>query len=485
MLTNFPIFSTTTGWLILAVYAAVVMALTFHFVKGYAADKTSFLLARREIGGVSGAFSIAASWTWAPAMFISAQLAYLNGIAGLFWFTIGNFLTLIIFAFFARRLRQNQPEGFTLSGYVREKFSPRVQKLFLAESSILAVCAVAINLLAGSKAIETITGMNYHLASFVLLALALAYALRGGLKASVITEIFKISVLWLGIAVLVPWAWTAGGGLDVVAAGLGGKSGQGASLVNDFALGVFMGMGLSTVLGHLGAPWADNSFYQRAFAIKQNRIIPAFVAGALLFLFIPLMMGSLGFLAAGMKLDIPAAQVGMTAIIAAGSVLPSWALILMIFMVFAGLVSVIDSHLSSASSIAGHDVKSMSTQSQQDSEAGSVKWARGGMLAAAGAGFAIANWPGMSLLTIFLFFAVLRATVWWPMMLHLWRPGLINSTGAFWGILIAFLIGQPIYHWGLSFGGGKEMVMAGTLFAVFGSAVLSVLISRFTRGSAR
>ena len=211
MISNFPIFSTTTGWLILAVYAVIVMALTFHFVKGYAADKTSFLLARREIGGVSGAFSIAASWTWAPAMFISAQLAYLNGIAGLFWFTIGNFLTLIIFAFFARRLRQNQPEGFTLSGYVREKFSPGVQKLFLAESSILAVCAVAINLLAGSKAIETITGMNYHVASFVLLALALAYALRGGLKASVITEIFKISVLWLGIAVLVPWAWAAGG----------------------------------------------------------------------------------------------------------------------------------------------------------------------------------------------------------------------------------------------------------------------------------
>ena len=154
----------------------------------------------------------------------------------------------------------------------------------------------------------------------------------------------------------------------------------------------------------------------------------------------------------------------------------------MIFMVFAGLVSVIDSHLSSASSIAGHDVKSLSGN---DSEQGSVTWARGGMLAAAVAGFAIANWPGMSLLTIFLFFAVLRATVWWPMMLHLWRPGLINSTGAFWGILIAFLIGQPIYHWGLSFGGGKEMVMAGTLFAVFGSAVLTVLISRFTRGSAR
>jgi Na+/proline symporter len=469
--------------MILAIYAVVVFSLTVKFVRGYATDKTSFLLARRELGTLSGALSIAAVWTWAPAMFISAQLAYQNGIAGLFWFTIGNFLTLIVFAWFARRLRENQPLGFTLSGYVKHKFGERVQSLFLIESSVLAICAVAINVLAGSKAIETITGMSYHAASAVLTLLALAYVLRGGLKASVVTEIFKITILWIGIAILVPWAWNAGGGIDSVIAGLGGITGQGNSLFgNDFVLGIFMGMGLSTVLGHLGAPWADNSFYQRAFSIKQNSIIPAFIFGALIFLFIPLTMGSLGFLAAGTGLEIAKDAVGMTAIIAVGSVLPSWTLIVLIFMTFAGLVSVIDGHLSSASSIVGHDVRSRFRD--KNDEPSTVTWARSGMIAVAAIGLIIANWPGMTLLTIFLFFAVMRATVWWPMMLHLARPALLNERGVFWGILLAFLIGMPIYLFG-QFVGQKDLIMIGTLTAVFGSAALSLLITKLTSNTTK
>ena len=37
-----------------------------------------------------GGTSIAASWIWAPALFVSVQLAYEKGIAGIFWFTIPN-----------------------------------------------------------------------------------------------------------------------------------------------------------------------------------------------------------------------------------------------------------------------------------------------------------------------------------------------------------------------------------------------------------
>jgi Na+/proline symporter len=310
--------------------------------------------------------------------------------------------------------------------------------------------------------------------------MALLYTLRGGLKASVITEMFKISVLWIGVLILVPWAWTAAGGLEVVAAGLGGITGQGNTIFgNEFALGVFMAVGLSTTLGHLGAPWGDNSFYQRGFAIQRDRIVPAFIGGAFLFVFIPLMIGSLGFMAAGMNLEIPKNLVGMTTVLSVGAVLPSWAVLLLLFMLFAGLVGVLDSQLSSASSLAGHDLKNKF--SADASEQSTILWSRGGMVALAATGLAIANWPGMTLLTIFLFFGVMRATVWWPMMLHLLRPGLINERGIFWGILIAFFIGFPMFVYGQQFGGGKELTMIGTMIAIFGSGLLSVLISKFTK----
>lgn len=472
----FPLFGTATGWSLVGLYGLVVLALTTWYVKGYSDNKTSFLVARREIGGVAGSMSIAAAWAWAPALFISSQMAYQNGVAGLFWFTIGNFLTLMLFGWFVPKLRERMPEGFTLAGYVKEKFSSRVQNIFLLELWMLASCAFAINALAGSKAVETITGLNYHVTSLVLAAIALVYALRGGLKASVVTEIFKIVVLWAGILFVVPWAWSAAGGSLTLVNGLGGITGNGASLVNEFALGVFMAVGMSTALGHLGAPWGDNGFYQRAFAIKQDRIKQAFIGGAFVFVFVPLMIGSLGFMVAGMGIEIPKELVGMTTVIAIGSVLPSWTVLVVVFMLLAGLVAVLDSQLNSAASLVGHDIKNKF--SKDNSEAANIAWSRGGMFALASMALAIANWPGMTLLTIFLFFGVMRATVWWPMMLHLWKPALITERGMFWGIVIAFLIGFPTFVYGQQFGGGANLTMIGTLIAIFGSGALSYLISR-------
>lgn len=473
--TTFPVFGTATGWWVLALYATVVLSLTTWFVRGYADSKNSFLVARREVGGVAGAMSISAAWAWAPSMFISSQVAYQNGIAGLFWFTLGNFLTLILFSVFAQRIRERQPEGFTLSGYVRERFSGRVQAVFLIELVMLAICAFAINVLAGSKALQTITGIDYHVTTFVLAALALTYTLRGGLKASVITEMFKIAVLWIGVLVLVPWAWSAGD-FSAVVAGLGGITGQGAGVFhNEFALGVMMGVGLSMTLGHFGAPWGDQSFYQRAFAIRRNSIVPAFVGGALLFVLIPLGIGSLGFMMAGMGIEIPKDQVGMTTVLAIGQLLPDWTVLALMFMLFAGLVGVLDSQLSSAASLAGHDLRDRF--SADVSDANSIWWSRAGMLGLAVIALIIANWPGITMLTIFLFFGVLRATVWWPMMLHLINPSWISERGMFWGIVLAFLIGFPMFVYGSMLGGGAEWTMTGTLISIFGSGLIAAVIS--------
>jgi Na+/proline symporter len=478
----FPLFNQSTGWVLIGLYGLIVFALTALYVKGYTDNKTSFLVARREISGLAGAMSIAAAWAWAPALFISAQMAYLNGVAGLFWFTIGNFLTLIIFGLFVHKIRSTQPAGFTLAGYIKEKFSNRVQNIFLIELWMLASCAFAINALAGSQAVQTITGINYHLVTIVLASIALVYALRGGLKASVVTEIFKIVVLWIGILVVIPWAWVSAGGTAIIATGFGGITGNGVSLVNEFAIGVFMAVGLSTALGHLGAPWGDNGFYQRAFAIKQESIKKAFVAAAFIFEFVPLMIGSLGFVAAGAGLEIPKELVGMTTVITIGSLLPSWTVLIVLFMLLAGLVAVLDSQLNSAASLVGHDIKNKF--SNDTSEVANLMWSRGGMIALAIMALVIANWPGMTLLTIFLFFGVMRATVWWPTMLHLWKPSLITERGMFWGIVIAFVIGFPMFVYGQQFGGGATLTMTGTLIAIFGSGALSFLISAFDKKKA-
>ncbi len=63
---NLPLFNESTGFTILLVYGLVAFALTYWYSRGYADNKTSFLVARRELGTFQGSLSVAAAWLWAP-----------------------------------------------------------------------------------------------------------------------------------------------------------------------------------------------------------------------------------------------------------------------------------------------------------------------------------------------------------------------------------------------------------------------------------
>ena len=73
-----------------------------------------------------------------------------------FWFTAPNVLCLVVFAWFAGRVRKLAPDGFTLPGYIRERYSKRVQSLYLLQMISLAACSFAVQLLAGGKALSFI-----------------------------------------------------------------------------------------------------------------------------------------------------------------------------------------------------------------------------------------------------------------------------------------------------------------------------------------
>ena len=471
----FPLFSPSTGVMVLLAYGLFALAMTYWYSRGYNDTKTSFLVARRELTTFQGSLSVAAAWLWAPGLFISAQQAYVNGLVGLFWFCLGNFLTLGAFAYFAKKIRNLAPEGFTFSGYLRERFSGRVQSLFVVEMMLLAMCAFAINLLAGSKTVEILTGIDYTLTTFLMAGVAILYSFRTGLKATVVTEIIKIIVVWTGVIILVPWVIVEAGGWDVVMAGLGGRTGLGASIVGTpFAWGVFTGFGAAAFLGHMGGPWGDNSFYQRAFAIKKESIIPSYVLASFVFIVVPICMGLLGFVAAGAGLDIPDSMVGTTNAITIGIFLPPSAAIVFTFMIFAGLISILDSQFASVANMTGHDIFNKFKGGTNDRVI--IKYARTGMVLLAIAGIAIANIPGMKLVYLFLFFAVLRASVWLPSMTALLKPAWVTERGMFWGIAIPATVGEVLFVAGKL--GYSDTAFLGVLIAIFGSAISTLVISK-------
>jgi Na+/proline symporter len=463
-----PILSPVQGLILLFVYAALMIGLSFRLRQRFNKDKSMFLLAGRKLPVWEGAFSIAATWIWAPALFLAAQKAYTQGVAGVFWFTVPNIACLIIFGYFAARLRRKLPDGFTLSGYILDRYSPRVHNLYLIQLVGLAVCSFAVQLLAGGKVLAALTGLPFSAVTIILTLIALSYSLMSGLKASVVTDYLQMVIILIVCAVVVPWAIKAGGGWDMVTRGLGGISGEFGSVLNK---DVFLTFGIAVTVGLLAGPFGDQSFWQRAFALRDGQVEKSFIRGAVLFALVPLSLCLLGFLAAGMGTQ--AADPALVNLEVVRQLLPGWVTVVFVFMLLSGLVSTLDSNLCAISSLAGHDI----AQRRNKPSDGllTVAYGRRGMLFLAVGALLVANIPGMAILYLFLFYGTLRASTLLPTVLSILSDN-VDEVGVFWGIVIALVVGLPLFAYA-KLNGLTTLSIVGSLLTVLSSGLISVLVT--------
>lgn len=457
------------GIVVLIIYAALMLGATVIFTK-QAKDAESFHVADRRIGAGIGAMSIAATWIWAPALFISAEKAYTSGIPGLFWFLVPNVLCLILFIPFAKRMRAKYPNGITLTGYMAETYhSSKVKGAYAFQMGALAVLSTAVQLLAGGKMIATITGIPFWIVTIALAAIAYSYSRFSGIKASVATDVVQLGIILLGCALIVPWLLSKAGGMPTVIAGLGSITGEYTSLTSEAGLAVFLSFGLPTAVGLISGPFGDQCFWQRTFAIRKDRLGRSFFFGALLFGLVPLTMSMVGFAAAGTGfIAKDTSMVNMEFIM---SVLPAWVLAPFLMMCLSGLLSTVDSNLCAAAS--------MTTDWQITGKlenGDNIRISRHVMLALLAVSILIANIPGLTVTHLFLFYGTLRASTLLPTVLTLLGKKL-SASGVYSGIVASLCVGLPVFAIGNIYN-LSAWKTAGSLISVLTSGIVAVLASR-------
>lgn len=427
---------TATSGLLIVLFVAILLFTANKLVnRQRETQKAGFLVADRQAPWLKTSFSISAAWVWAPALFVAAQQAYQNGWVGVFWFMVPNVLALILFSFFASRVRMQMQNGFTLSGYIREKLGPGTQKVYSACLLLLALLSFAVQLLAGGLVIATLTGLPYPAITVLLAIIAVAYSYYSGLKASLITGTIKMAAIFvIGVGVAVAVAASS----HSVFAGLGGIDHNTFSLTSGAGVAVFWSFGLSTAIGLLSGPFGDQAMWQRAFAVKRGFVSRSFVVGAIMFAVVPLTMSILGFALAGAGVKVENLQ--LTNITAVITWLPNWVVVCFAVMVIIGLISTLDSNLCAASSIVGNDFSSRSE--------GSLRNARIAMVVLATLGVAVANIPGLTITKLFIIYGTLRASSFVPTVTVIATRLKLHGRSVSAGIITALVVGVPMSAYG-------------------------------------
>lgn len=463
--------SQTTGYWLLFLYGAFMIAITYFFAR-WKKYKTiqGFLVAERNVSWWLGAASIAASWIWAPALFVSVQMAYEKGLPGIFWFTFPNIIALLLFIFLAPKIREKLPHGYTLPQWIKHKLkSEKVHKIYLFPYFFYQLMAVTVQLFAGGSLLYLITGIPLIQGMIIMSIIVLAYSYISGLEASIVTDLLQFLMIVIGVAIVVPLSINAAGGFSMF-----NTTGYSGNFGNIFDPGVAFSFGIVTAIGLISGAISDQQYWQRAFAAKKKNIVPSFLFGAVMFGIVPIALSSLGFLAANHSLGITLPEgvdVSMIGIFTVSKFLSPAIIAIFVVMLLSALMSTLDSGIMAASSLYVRDVKKYSEEeyavwnkvdegiplNNHEEKISSllnkkgVKDSRIAMFGIVGLGFLVAlaatYIPGFGLKHLWWIFNTVAACVVVPTVLSLYWNRL-DARGVFWGVLVAFVIGVPLFVYG-------------------------------------
>lgn len=456
------------GMMLIGIYFLAMVAIIMMLRKREQ-TKEEFLVANRCAPWLLTAFSMAATWVWAPSMFTAAEKAYTQGFAGVFWFVVPNVLTLVLFAFFANKMRKLRPEGWTFSDYIREKYSNRAHNMFLVESFGLQICSLAVQLLAGATIFHKVTGLPFFWTTIILVTIPLLYSLTRGIRGNIISDFVKMGfivlVLLLGLPIM-----TSNAGAETFFNGLGGLTGDYRHLFDSTGIAVMLSFGLPTTIGLLSGTFGDQMFWQRVFCVKPNHVKRTMVTAAFIFGIVPVSLSCFGFFAAGAHLPIADTQlVNVGAVIA---FTPKWFLYLFFLLILSGLISTVDSILCAVSSVAGHDIVNR-IEEKTGRKLDSVAIARITMVLVSICAVCVANIPGITITYLFLFYGTLRSSVMLPTIFAI-KGYKMSESGLFYGILASLAVGLPIFAIG-NLNGWVPMIVSGSLLTIGLSGAISLL----------
>ncbi len=356
--------SQNQGLLFLMLFAVLMLLITLIVSRNkiWTGSRVGFLKAGGKVHWSIGAFSIAASWIWAPALFVSVQKSFELGVAGLFWFTFPNILALVVFAWLAPKIRNKLPGGYTFPDWIKYRFNDsRIHKIYLILFLWYQVMAITVQVFVGGLLVSYLTGINLNVVMLILTLTGLSYSLISGMRASVITDFIQILMIFIISIIIIPWTIKSTGGWISVTEGLGGLVGH----TNIFDSNIMYSFGIVTAIGLIAGSINDQQYWQRSFSIDKRHLVKAFVWGGLIFGIVPITLSVLGFLGANPSLGVSmpeGVQLPMIGVEVVTKFLPMWASILFVTMLLSGLSSTLDSGFSAGASLWAIDAVSLSNE---------------------------------------------------------------------------------------------------------------------------
>ena len=325
---------TSLDFILIVIYFAVLILI--GYISSRKQNEEDFLIAERKLGAVSTMATINAGKTGSILMLFVA-LVYVWGFAAI-WYFIGTVVGMLVFIPFALRLKENSKQRFyTLADYFKYNYGKKVAFWASTVSIFLILGFLVINLIAGAKIFVFFTGWPFWLCSIIMIFIVLIYIVMGGFKAVVRTDLIQYIII-IFLLVLLTLILFDGSLIPL-------------SEWNFFQMDISLIIGFF-IVGIL-YPFASPDLWQRVYAAKNKQVLKKGILSAAgiytIFAFL------IGLVALTIKVKFPSIDPDLALIYGFNHLLPMGLLGLSVVLLFAAIMSTIDTDIFTGSSIIVQD----------------------------------------------------------------------------------------------------------------------------------
>jgi Na+/proline symporter len=401
-----------------------------------------FVIADRRIGFGFGVGSVIAVWTWSMAVMMSSAQAFTFGTSGLIWFVVPNGLAVMVMVPFALRLRRQMPAGYTIVEFIRERFQNKPATTIALVAMLLGLLAeIFINLFGVVLVMGVIFGINPTVVLVITLATVTVYSYFGGLWTSAITATFNTLLITVPAAIVVLYVLAKVGGPELVFRKVGEA---GPNTLNAFDGAAAAGFGISLSLGLLASTMADQTFWQKAWALKPTTMGRTFVWAGLWFYPIPIVLGLLGLVGLGFGVDVAdlgsAGPGGIGPYVVSHLGLPIILVALYVLIILNACYSSIDGAFSALSSVVAVDI--LKRAKPDIAQKSLFRWTKSSIIIAGVIGGIVVS-SGIDYVELVNSVYFLKAALIIPLALAIfWRR--MTATAFVTSLVLAIAVGYPV-----------------------------------------
>lgn len=414
----------TATHVLLLVYAALLVGAGIWVTRRVRVSGDFFVASRALPGSMVFATILAAN-VGAGSTVGATGLGYRHGLSAWWWSGSAAIGCLVLGLVVAPRMHRLAVEHgfFTMGDFLEWRFDRTVRVLISGVLWLGTLALLAGQLIAMAWAFEVIAGLPRVAGALLAAVILVLYFSGGGLMASAWVNLIQLATLLVGFAFALPFAWSAAGGWEGMAAAAGGEASA--------RYGSFTGMGAAGILG-LAVVFVPSfivspGLIQKTFGARSAtaaRWAALGNAGALaLFAFVP---ATLGMAMRAVEPGLENPELALPRLTT--DVLPPWLGGLALAALFAAEVSTADAVLFMLATSLSRDLY----QAVLAPRATDAELLRVGRLAAAGGGalgVALALVLPSVASALILFYAVMTAALFMPLMFGLLsrRPGAAHA----------------------------------------------------------